>query len=91
MPSYKLVQKLYPSNRPWTEIFYDGQVQVVDNTVVVDKDHWRDQLIIKGFVEVDNDMSASTDPDTQGQHEPTPKAASAAKTKTTSRRKGSES
>lgn len=71
MPEYKLVQKLYPGVRPWKEIFYDGEVEVVDNTVVVTKDHWRDELIAwRGFEEVPMEEASSPEP------EQTPKSTS---------------
>lgn len=62
MAEYKLVQKMYPGIHPWKEIFYDGQVEVVDNTVVVDKEHWRDELIAwRGFEEVPMEGASSPD------------------------------
>lgn len=62
MAEYKLVQKLYPGVNPWKEIFYDGQVEVVDNTVVVTKEHWRDELIAwRGFEEVSLEDASSPD------------------------------
>lgn len=54
MPQYTMEQTLYPCVQPWTEIFYDGQVHVVDNRCMVDRSEWRDALIIRGFVEVQN-------------------------------------
>lgn len=64
MAEYKLVQHLYPGVHPWTEIFYDGQVRVVDNTVIVTKEHWRDELIAwRGFKEVPMDGASLPEAD----------------------------
>lgn len=43
---------MYPCVQPWTEIFYDGEVKVVDNVAIVNRPEHRDTLLMRGFEEV---------------------------------------
>lgn len=48
----RMQQVLYPCEQSWSEIFYDGELKVVNNVVEFDerkRAHWIDQLIIRGF------------------------------------------
>jgi len=48
----KMIQTLYPCNQAWTEVFYDGELRVVDNLVEIPKgrEHWHDILLVeRGF------------------------------------------
>lgn len=66
MTQYKLIQKLYPGGPPRLEIFYDGQAEVVDDVIIVDKDYWRDELIAsRGYEEVPFEDTSSPDSDTK--------------------------
>lgn len=47
----KMIQVTAPCNQPWHEVFYDGEVLVVNNIVDVKYEHWRDTLLMRGFVE----------------------------------------
>ena len=52
----KMVQTLYPCEQPWTEVLYDGELPVVDNTVEFDEvkfAHWIDVLYLLGYEPVD--------------------------------------
>lgn len=76
-----MIQVLYPSNQGWKEIFFDGEVKVVDNIAEFNHDHWRDILFSRGFEDyVEEDTSdsdeGSTDDynsDKEPQKEETPK------------------
>lgn len=47
----KMIQVTAPCNQPWHEVFYDGEVLVVNNIVDVKYEHWRDTLLMRGFVD----------------------------------------
>lgn len=43
---------MYPADTSWTEYFFDGEVKVVNNEVTFDREHWKDALYQRGFIEV---------------------------------------
>jgi hypothetical protein len=47
----KMVQKLYPCDQDWTEVFYDGELRIVNNIADVPKgrEHWIDHLYLLGY------------------------------------------
>jgi hypothetical protein len=54
--SYTLRQVRYPSSVDTIERFMSGSAKVVNNIVVVDKPHWRDELIAhRGYVLVEDE------------------------------------
>jgi hypothetical protein len=55
--TYTLRQVRYPSSVDTIERFSSGSVRVVDNIVVVNKPHWRDELIAhRGYVLVEEEV-----------------------------------
>ena len=56
----KMIQTLYPTDKPWSEIFYDGELKVVNNIVEIPegKEHWQTILFVeRGFREYEEPPS----------------------------------
>lgn len=53
----KMIQVANPSTQNWTEIFYDGQAEVVNNVIEIPprRSHWHDDLLMRGFVDLPED------------------------------------
>ena len=49
---YKMKQVVAPCVNPWAEYFFDGEVTVINNIVEFDREHWRDALYQRGFVDI---------------------------------------
>lgn len=74
---YKMVQVMYPAETSWTEYFFDGEVKVVNNEVTFTREHWKDALYQRGFVEVvpetEETIEVSDEPDAPETVAPAPK------------------
>lgn len=74
---YTMRQVMYPADTSWTEHFFDGEVRVVNNEVTFDREHWKDALYQRGFIEVvlENEevVEASNESDTPETVEKVPK------------------
>lgn len=88
-----MIQVLYPSNQGWTEIFFDGEVKVVDNIVEFDHDHWRDILFTRGFTDYVEEEAAQEEetPEPAPQEEVVEETPTATKNKRTTRKATSKS
>lgn len=63
---YTMKQVMYPAETSWTEYFFDGEVKVVNNLVTFDREHWKDALYQRGFIEVPSDeVKAEADEPTE--------------------------
>lgn len=64
---YTMRQVMYPADTSWVEYFFDGEVKVVNNEVTFDREHWKDALYQRGFVEVvsepEETIEVSNEPD----------------------------
>src|SRR5690606_42028269 len=90
---HKMIQVLYPSNQGWTEIFFDGEVKVVDNIVEFDHDHWRDILFTRGFTDYVEEEAAQEEetPEPAPQEEVVEETPTATKNKRSTRKATSKS
>lgn len=55
-------QVMYPSEVTWTEYFFDGEAKVVNNVITFDREHWKDALYQRGFVDYITEEAVSQAP-----------------------------
>ena len=48
---YTMKQVMYPADTEWVEYFFDGEAKVANNLITFDREHWKDALYQRGYID----------------------------------------